>query len=417
MKIGRLVYDKKQEDMSKRVFCNYGDNIQTLAMDYILRELFPEEQPVNVNIYDLPTYNGEYVLLPINANFWTCDEHYFLPASDRIIPVFIAVSFQIPPMSPGAVSWLKKWEPIGCRDYETLSMMRKLGIKSYLNGCVTLTLPKRTVEPAQKKTFLVGLGGKELFEYLPEKLRCNIEIIEQTTYYQNDSDGSALMTDERTKQIYQRYHDEAALVITSKLHCASPCIAMGIPTIVIRRQKSCRFEWINKLIKVYTPEEIDKINWSPEALNIEDLKEQMRHVIRGRIAKAYETYASPLGVSEFFEGCEHKEALSVTEQIVNAVLDSGKKEYVIWGVGGYLGNAIYQILSEQCSDVKLAGAIDEFKDCMFHGFQTVRSSGFAQWKDKFVIVATATGTPEAVVKMDSLGMEAGRDYFTFSMIN
>lgn len=417
MKVGRLVYDKKQGEMTKNVFCNYGDNVQTLALDTIITEMFPKEQIVDINIYDLPMYAGdEYVLLPINANFWTCDELYFLPASDKIIPVFTAVSFQIPPTSPKAITYLKKWEPIGCRDYETLMMMRDLGIESYLNGCVTLTLPKREVEPKQKKIFLVGLSDK-VVEKLPDEILKYAEVVDQIVYYDDDWSGRAEITDNKAKQLYKRYHDEATMIITSKLHCASPCMAMGIPTIIIREKKSCRFEWINKLTEVYTIDDMQNINWSPQALDFEDLKDNIRNIITRRISEVYEKYLPVLKVSEFFESCEHEEALSVTEQIVKAVRSSGKKQYIIWGVGGYLANAIYQILEEKCPDVELAGAIDEYKDCTFHGFQTRRSQCLQEWKDKFVIVTTATGTPDAVEYMNSLGFEAWKDYYTFSMIN
>ena len=35
-----------------------------------------------------------------------------------------------------------------------------------------------------------------------------------------------------TEKLFQRYKKEAALVVTSRLHCASPCRALGIPTIL-----------------------------------------------------------------------------------------------------------------------------------------------------------------------------------------
>ena len=362
MKIGRLVYDKKQKGMNEKVFCNYGDNIQTIALDGIVEELFPKEQIVDINIYDMPNYDGEYVLLPLNCNLWTCDENYFLPASDKIIPVFIAVSFQIPPTSTKAIDYLKKWEPIGCRDFETLDMMRKLEIRAYLNGCTTLTLPKRISEPEKKKVFLVGVSESLRGQILHKIGDDNVEIVNQLEIYENDTLGSSSVTDQKTRQIYQRYRDEATLIVTSKLHCASPCIAMGIPVIVIREKKSCRFEWINKLIPIYSHEDIDIINWQPDVIEAEPLKKKMRALISKRIQESYYEHADWAEISEFFEGCEHEDAFSVSEQIISAVKNSGKAKYIIWGVGGYLGNAIYNILSESCPDINMVAAIDEYKE-------------------------------------------------------
>lgn len=417
MKIGRLVYDKKQRGMNEKVFCNYGDNIQTIALDYIVEELFSKEQIININIYDLSDFDGEYVLLPLNCNLWTCDENYFLPASDKIIPVFIAVSFQIPPTSKKSIEYLRKWEPIGCRDYETLNMMRKLGIKAYLSGCTTLTIPKRKKSPVEKKVFLVGLS-EETRRHVCKKLgNDNIEVVNQIEMYENDVKGSSYVTDQKTHQIYQRYREEATLVITSKLHCASPCIAMGIPVIIIREKKSCRFEWINKLVPVYSLEDLETINWEPQVIEIEELKKKMRTVISKRIQESYLMYSDRLEISSFFEECEHEEALSVSEQIISAVRSSGKSKYIIWGVGGYLGNAIYQILSEYCPDTVMVAAVDKYKDCEFHGIHTQSPSCIEDFQDAYVIVTTATGEQEAVGYLNGLGMVPERDYFVFSMIS
>ncbi len=415
MKIGRLVYDKKAKDMSQRVFCNYGDNIQTIALDYILYDIYPKEQIVNVNIYDLSTYSGEYILLPLNCNFWTCDENYFIPASNKIIPIFLAVSFQIPPTSRKAIEYLKKYEPIGCRDNETFRMMQELGIDAYVNGCVTLTLPKRKYEPKEKKCFLVDIP-EILYDKIPEEIIENAEIVKQVVYYDNDVEGGIRETDRKTLELYRRYKEEATLVITSKLHCASPCIAMGIPVIVVRENKSCRFEWINKFTKVYTKEEIDVINWAPAIVDVEEIKQKIRLVISSRIQQSYNKYKRMLEVSEFFEDSE-KEALSVKEQIISAMKNSNKTNYIIWGVGGYLGNAIYQIINKECPDIKLVAAIDEYKECVFHGIHTQKKSILQEIDNAFVFVATATGTPMAESYMDSIGKVKREDYFTFSMIN
>lgn len=417
MKVGRLVYDRKQEGMSEKVFCNYGDNIQTIALDSIIEDMFDAADIVDMNIYDLPYYEGEYVLLPLNCNLWTCDENYFLPASDKVIPVFIAVSFQIPPTSIKSIEYLRRWQPIGCRDFETLTMMRKLGIQAYLNGCVTLTLPRRTQTPNKKKIFLVGLSETIVRSVMNKVGNENLEIVNQIEIYENDAAGSSFVTDRKTRQLYDRYKNEATLVITSKLHCASPCIAMGIPVIVIREKKSCRFEWINKLIPVYTLENLDKINWNPNSIEIEQLKRKMRNNISKRIQESYSMYSDRMNISDFFESCEHEEACSVSDQIVNAIKDSGKREYIIWGVGGYLGNAIYHIISREFPEAVMVAAVDEYKDCEFHGIRTIRSDKLQNFRDVFIIVTTATGESSAVQYLKEIGLKPREDYFTFSMIN
>ena len=46
---------------------NLGDNIQLLAIDNLLHYMgVPKEDIVYIDYYDLATYDGEYVVLPIN---------------------------------------------------------------------------------------------------------------------------------------------------------------------------------------------------------------------------------------------------------------------------------------------------------------------------------------------------------------
>lgn len=77
------------------------------------------------------------------------------------------------------------------------------------------------------------------------------------------------------RHYYSRLRDEATLVITSRLHCAVPCIAMGIPVILVKNSFDERFSWVDKYIPFYTPDKYKDIDWSPTILNIEDQKQMI----------------------------------------------------------------------------------------------------------------------------------------------
>lgn len=63
------------------------------------------------------------------------------------------------------------------------------------------------------------------------------------------------------------------MVITSKIHAAMPCIAMGIPVIFITdNPDNERFDVIDGIIPVYHCKDINQINWAPKAAEITELK-------------------------------------------------------------------------------------------------------------------------------------------------
>ena len=76
------------------------------------------------------------------------------------------------------------------------------------------------------------------------------------------------------KKVLEKYYNEAKLVITSRIHSAMPCIAMGIPVIFIHpKLKDSRLDVLDGIIPKYSPNDKYAINWNPKAPNIEKMKE------------------------------------------------------------------------------------------------------------------------------------------------
>jgi len=117
--------------------CNIGDYMQSLAASKFFDKIdcYIERENVNTFYSDVP------VRTIMNA-WWMWSANW--PPSDSIIPLFVSVH-----VSPEASKWmlddrsiayLKRHEPIGCRDLNTMKMMQNKGIDSYFSGCLTLTL-------------------------------------------------------------------------------------------------------------------------------------------------------------------------------------------------------------------------------------------------------------------------------------
>ena len=98
---------------------NLGDYIQKIAAKQFLKEKIIEIDRDNLN-----NYIGEKIKLIING--WFMEKPNNWPPSNKIIPFFI--SFHINPiiekyiLNKNGVEYLKKHEPIGCRDLYTKSI-------------------------------------------------------------------------------------------------------------------------------------------------------------------------------------------------------------------------------------------------------------------------------------------------------
>ena len=170
---------------------------------------------------------------------------------------------------------------VGARDRSTLEFFKSLGVKSYFSRCLTLTLPLRSKEQEQKadKVFLVNLDD-DFIKKLPSSITQNAAIINQR-FIKVDGIYDEKHYFDMTRNLLMRYANEASLVITSAVHCAGPCIAMGIPVVLVDFCKEIgkdneRFSIFDGILRVYKPEDVDKIDFNNiKAPNIEDLKVAM----------------------------------------------------------------------------------------------------------------------------------------------
>ena len=207
-----------------KYFNNLGDNMQIIALDYVYKKMgVPENEIVYIDYHELSSYNGEYVILPITMPMVDyCENGIAGRFSSHIIPVFISLCIVKDKLSNQEIEYLKKYEPIGCRDEITMNTLRKYGIHSYIHGCITAIMPKRTKEQAQNatKVFMVDVNSA-FYPYIPEKI---LNSSEKRSHYRN---GYLISAKKEAYDQYMEYINEAKLVITSLLHCASPCLGGG----------------------------------------------------------------------------------------------------------------------------------------------------------------------------------------------
>jgi hypothetical protein len=267
---------------------NLGDWVQTLAVHRLVSSLgVADEDIVRIDRDSLPAYQGPPVRLVMNAAFL---DHSF-PLPPAIKPIFVGFQTSSRDLIKKNWEYFKKYEPIGCRDNDTKSLFTQQGIDAFTTGCLSITLPKRTRLSTHPKPFFISGEGNGA---MPKRLKRFVppDILRAAVYKHQRkqattlplSDAEAMEAEASAVALLDSYRDEAGLVITPLLHAATPCLAMGIPVIIVRNDFRDRFTAIERLVPVYTPDELETIDWTPQALELEPLKKSLTNIVNRGLA-------------------------------------------------------------------------------------------------------------------------------------
>lgn len=266
---------------------NLGDNAQSIAVRNIYRQMgISDDDMVPINRDLLPYYDGEDVALIMNGVFFKSS----FPLPSCVTPIFIGFHAAEAIIAEQS-AFLKEYEPIGCRDEWTTSIVQKYGINAYTTGCLTFTLPRRTEEPKDKKLLIVyGSGAGRLpltaLKYIPDHLVGTADLIYHRLP-QNKFPITPVMVDDAEKYeeaIFARYCREATLVLTSLHHVAVPCMSFGIPVIICRERNDVRFSTVEKITQIYLPENLSQIDWDPAPADITEIRTALFNTVREKIA-------------------------------------------------------------------------------------------------------------------------------------
>lgn len=236
---------------------NVGDYIQSIAA----RQFLPRVDQY-INRERLNEYNGPETQMIMNGWFMFRPDNW--PPPPNINPLFI--SFYLNPihaekiLSEQGVAYLRKHE-VGCRTYSTLKLMKEMDIDAYYSGCLTMTLGNsyRNISkediyfvdvsyklPSPQKafrsfgSFRKSVRNREIFRLGQQKKLIRKlfgdEIIDAAKNITHCYPAEQYTTvDSRFKlaeDLLKRYQ-KAKLVVTSRIHCALPCLAMGTPVIFV----------------------------------------------------------------------------------------------------------------------------------------------------------------------------------------
>ena len=279
---------------------NIGDYIQSLAA----KRFFPNS-PALVERDLLNEYDGPAAKVIMNGWFTHRPENF--PPSPAIIPLFVAFHLNATCkerfLSPETVAYLKQHAPIGCRDEETVRILKEKGIDAYFSGCLTLTLGYAKTEKPERgedvyivdpMSYLpddnsvvqvllslfylcwfirplcgifkklkkenpihfsfskIGIGRFLLWARAYVFLRRYVDkdVLRDAHYVTHIYGNDELPSDEarfRRAGDLLRMYSRAKLVITSRIHCALPCLGLETPVVFVKSMDDtdkslCRFK-------------------------------------------------------------------------------------------------------------------------------------------------------------------------------
>lgn len=142
-----------------------------------------------------------------------------LQFAEHIRPILVSVHINVPGMlTPDSIAYLKKYGPVGCRDWNTVHLLLAAGVPAFFSGCITTTVdtvfPPPAPQSARSGTLVVDTkvpdrGDRFEQQFLDVRLR------------------PFLANMRNALEVLEWYRGKYAKVITSRLHSYLPARSLG----------------------------------------------------------------------------------------------------------------------------------------------------------------------------------------------
>lgn len=238
---------------------NIGDVLQGI----VAKSLLPPGASVadREALADMNSLEPAFLL----ANGWYMHNFEKFPPPDNVRPLYISVHLAKSKLltNPEIRAHFLKHSPIGCRDKKTLNLFLGWGIPAYYSGCLTLTAEK-TNEPDGAgcgEILLVDNIDHPIPRAVHEKLEKilgspMVRVSHDPPYSQGNLEDYFIKAEQYMMELLSSY-SKAGLVVTTKIHCALPCLGMGTPVVLIHPDPNDpRLASVGEFMKIYSYQEI-----------------------------------------------------------------------------------------------------------------------------------------------------------------
>lgn len=150
---------------------------------------------------------------------------YDMNYGENCIPFFFSVHVNVNQMlTPHVVSVLQKYSPIGCRDINSLRLLRSHDVPSFFSGCVTKTIGENFSKLTNRSRDLVKVSG--VYEDKAHKIKNSKRIIHTNDMLPLSSLKDGVISAIDLLQVYSRAEENR----TDLLHSYLPSRSLGCRT-------------------------------------------------------------------------------------------------------------------------------------------------------------------------------------------
>ena len=295
---------------------NLGDDLQTLAtMPFLGDKTVPFDRD------ELRHQESDQRYLLVMNGWWAGHPEKAFPPADCFVPVFIgfhiAESHSNYFTTPQCIAYFKKYEPIGCRDLFTKDLLETEGVKCFFSGCLSTTFDLAYPSDEEKRIYLVDAERVE--HLIPNSLK------ENALRLTHRFCGGTIEREVAVQDLMGHYNRKPPLVITTRLHAALTCSALGIPVVFFFHPDDARASTALQIgLKMYQPSFkvsdafkrfliktntvrlwrqyekfriwmyyrfFEKIDWQPAPLNLEEHKRKLRNQTMEKITEIISAFS------------------------------------------------------------------------------------------------------------------------------
>lgn len=239
---------------------NIGDVFQALAVADHLKQDYA--------VLDREKLSNPHSTQPLLlfANGWYMHDYSAFPPASNIKPVYVSVHFSNCEIlnRKNNREHFRKHGPIGARDLKTLIMLRAAGIPSYYSGCFTVALKRRNPNEVPEDFLIVDGIDHPLSKASTNAIERAVGMQSKRVSHDPPSQNLSFESYQRTafkhaEELLSRYVS-AKLVVTTKIHCALPCLAMGVPVIIVHPDpREERLYPAREFLPIIALENIDRV--------------------------------------------------------------------------------------------------------------------------------------------------------------
>lgn len=220
---------------------NIGDDIQSYASAKFLPRI-----DCLIDREHLDDFGGDEPVAVI-MNGWFLYHKFNWPPAQSILPLCVSMHFT--PNDYMSINYqyldgiggeyLKNYQPVGCRDQSTYDILTQKGIGAYLSGCITLTLELHKQRKRDTEKYICAVDIDEEAENRIKALTDGKNIEIRKTTHLVDYKEHPIAWQERMCRVEELLdlYQSAHCIVTKRLHCALPCLAMGVPVLLLLDEK------------------------------------------------------------------------------------------------------------------------------------------------------------------------------------